>query len=139
ARPARKYVGFPIPDDGGRVQQKSAAAEKLPAEEHAQEGVERILVPNAIETNFIPKSAQRCALEFIGKVGRSTGGQRTIVQRDLDGRSSGIRERPITRRCRTKKVPIAHLQPEGHPADRQLELLPWIAPCIDERGTQSAP
>ena len=109
ARPARKYVCFSVPNDGSRVQQESAAAEKLPAQENAQEGIERILVPDAIETNSTGKSTECGTLEFIGKVGWRALGSCTMVQRDGDWSYGGIRERGVAGRCRTKKLPVEHL------------------------------
>ena len=128
ARPARKYVSFSVPNDRGRVQEKSAAAKKLPAEKNAQQGIERILVPDAIETNSTGKSAECCALEFIGKFRWCTLENRTVVQRDRDRLCSSIRERRIPSRCRTKELRVGHLKTKGHAADRQLELLPGTSP-----------
>jgi len=44
-------------------------AKKLPAQENTQQGVQSILVSDAIETNFIGKCAQYRAFKFISEVG----------------------------------------------------------------------
>ena len=100
------------------MKQKSVVAKKLPSEENTQQGIERILVPDAIKTNSTGKNAERCALEFVVKVGWRTFRSRTLVQGDRDrlcGSCPG--ERGVPRRCRAKKLRVSHFKAEGHAAD----------------------
>ena len=90
---------------------------KFPTEENAQQGIERILVPDAIETNFTGKNAERCTLEFVVKVGWWTFRSRTLVQGDRDRRCGSSGERGVPRRCRAKKLRVSHFKAEGHAAD----------------------
>jgi hypothetical protein len=100
------------------MKQKSAAAKKLPTEQNAKQGIKRILIPNAIESNSTGKSAEGCAFELIAKVGRYTCGICFLVQRDGDRAGGGTCERGVPGRCRAKKLRVGHLKAEWHATNR---------------------
>ena len=100
------------------MKQKSVVAKKFPTEENAQQGIERILVPDAIETNSTGKNAECCALEFVVKVGWWTPRSGTLVQRDRERLCGSTGERGVPRRRRAKKLRVRHFKTQGHAADR---------------------
>ena len=51
------------------MKKKSVAARELPAQQNAQEGIERIFIPHAIESCFLGRSAKFRAFKFIAKFG----------------------------------------------------------------------
>jgi hypothetical protein len=51
------------------MKQKSAAAKKLPTEQHAKQGIKRVLIPDAVKSNSTGESAKHRALELIAKLG----------------------------------------------------------------------